>query len=70
MYKQMLVPVDASPTSKLGLEEAVKLAKDRQATAAAGFGASSREAMPNTSCVIRQCRCFCSAAVPKTRRPV
>jgi nucleotide-binding universal stress UspA family protein len=31
MYKRILVPVDGSPTSKLGLEEAVKLAKDQQA---------------------------------------
>jgi nucleotide-binding universal stress UspA family protein len=31
MYKRILVPVDGSPTSKLGLEEAIKLAKDQQA---------------------------------------
>jgi nucleotide-binding universal stress UspA family protein len=31
MYKRILVPVDGSPTSRLGLEEAVKLAKDQQA---------------------------------------
>ena len=31
MYKRILVPFDGSPTSKWGLEEAVKLAKDQQA---------------------------------------
>jgi nucleotide-binding universal stress UspA family protein len=32
MFKKILVPVDGSRTSRLGLEEAIKLAKDRDAT--------------------------------------
>jgi nucleotide-binding universal stress UspA family protein len=31
MYKRILVPVDGSPTSRLGLDEALKLAKDQHA---------------------------------------
>lgn len=32
MYKRILVPVDGSPIASLGLEEAVKLAKDQHAS--------------------------------------
>lgn len=32
MYKRILVPIDGSPASNLGLEEAIKLAKDQNAT--------------------------------------
>lgn len=32
MYRRILVPVDGSPTSKLGLQEAIKLAKATEAT--------------------------------------
>lgn len=32
MYKHILVPVDGSPTSMLGLTEAIKLAKEAKAT--------------------------------------
>jgi len=31
MYKKILVPVDGSPTSRLGLNEAIKMAKDHHA---------------------------------------
>ena len=31
MYKRILVPIDGSPASNLGLEEAIKLAKDQNA---------------------------------------
>jgi len=31
MYKRILVPIDGSPTSNLGLNEAIKLAKDQGA---------------------------------------
>ena len=31
MYKKILVPIDGSPTSNLGLNEAIKLAKDQGA---------------------------------------
>ena len=31
MYKRILVPIDGSPASDLGLEEAIKLAKDQSA---------------------------------------
>lgn len=31
MYKKILVPVDGSPASNLGLEEAIKLAQDQKA---------------------------------------
>lgn len=31
MYKKILVPIDGSPASNLGLEEAIKLAKDQNA---------------------------------------
>jgi nucleotide-binding universal stress UspA family protein len=31
MYKRILVPIDGSPTSKLGLSEAIRLAKQLQA---------------------------------------
>lgn len=31
MYKKILVPIDGSPTSRLGLGEAIKLAKDQGA---------------------------------------
>lgn len=32
MFKRILVPVDGSPPSRLGLREAVKIAKDQKAT--------------------------------------
>jgi len=32
MFKRILVPVDGSPTSGLGLDKAIKLAKDQRAT--------------------------------------
>jgi nucleotide-binding universal stress UspA family protein len=31
MYKRILVPIDGSPASNLGLNEAIKLAKDQNA---------------------------------------
>jgi nucleotide-binding universal stress UspA family protein len=31
MYKRILVPVDGSPTSTLGLQEAIRVARDQQA---------------------------------------
>ena len=32
MFRKIMVPIDGSPTSKMGLEEAIKLAKDQKAS--------------------------------------